>query len=247
MKKQIISFIAAATIVMSIPFSAYAHSGRTDSSGGHKDNKNKSGLGYYHYHCGGHPAHLHENGVCPYSNTNSSSSYTFKNENASSVNKAEWIGDKYWTGDSFAKGWTKIGKKTYFFDSYGDKVTDWATDDDGNTYYFGTDGVLRTGWQKIGKSKYYFSSEGIMRTGLRKIDGKTYYFGDDGVMRKGKVKIKSKTYYFDSNGAMKKGWVQIGDYKYYFRNKDGSMVTGKLKIDGIVYEFDKNGRLIEQE
>ena len=56
-----------------------AHSGRTDSRGGHKDNKNKSGLGRYHYHCGGHPAHLHPNGVCPYdgvpaSNTSSSSS-----------------------------------------------------------------------------------------------------------------------------------------------------------------------------
>ena len=22
--------------------------------------------GGYHYHCGGHPAHLHENGICPY-------------------------------------------------------------------------------------------------------------------------------------------------------------------------------------
>lgn len=51
-----------------------AHSGRTDSSGGHRDNKNKSGLGSYHYHCGGHPAHLHTNG-CPYTGvgTNSSS------------------------------------------------------------------------------------------------------------------------------------------------------------------------------
>ena len=45
---------------------AEAHGGRTDSHGGHKDNKNASGLGSYHYHCGGHPAHLHENGVCPY-------------------------------------------------------------------------------------------------------------------------------------------------------------------------------------
>ena len=44
-----------------------AHSGGTDSYGGHKDNKNKSGLGYYHYHCGGNPPHLHKNGVCPYS------------------------------------------------------------------------------------------------------------------------------------------------------------------------------------
>ncbi|MDO5573758.1 MAG: peptidoglycan-binding protein [bacterium] len=43
-----------------------AHSGRTDSSGGHKDNRNKSGLGSYHYHCGGNPAHLHSDGACPY-------------------------------------------------------------------------------------------------------------------------------------------------------------------------------------
>lgn len=57
-----------------ITTNSYSHSGRTDSSGGHKDNKNKSGLGSYHYHCGGHPAHLHTNGVCPYSSNSSSSS-----------------------------------------------------------------------------------------------------------------------------------------------------------------------------
>ena len=43
---------------------AAAHPGRTDANGGHRDNKNKSGLGSYHYHCGSHPAHLHPNGVC---------------------------------------------------------------------------------------------------------------------------------------------------------------------------------------
>ena len=46
-----------------------SHPGRTDSNGGHRDNKNKSGLGSYHYHCGGYPAHLHRNGVCPYKST----------------------------------------------------------------------------------------------------------------------------------------------------------------------------------
>lgn len=59
------------------PLITEAHSGRTDSRGGHKDNKNKSGLGYYHYHCGGNPPHLHKDGVCPYakaSNPNSSPS-----------------------------------------------------------------------------------------------------------------------------------------------------------------------------
>jgi len=56
-----------------MPLSTLAHSGRTDSSGGHRDNKNASGLGSYHYHCGGYPAHLHKNGVCPYKSGGSGS------------------------------------------------------------------------------------------------------------------------------------------------------------------------------
>ena len=56
-------------ILLSVMLSAgsvYAHPGKTDANGGHHDYKNKSGLGPYHYHCGGYPAHLHPNGVCPY-------------------------------------------------------------------------------------------------------------------------------------------------------------------------------------
>ena len=52
----------------------FAHSGRTDGNGGHRDNRNASGLGPYHYHCGGYPAHLHTGGVCPYSSGAASSS-----------------------------------------------------------------------------------------------------------------------------------------------------------------------------
>jgi uncharacterized protein YjdB len=52
-------------MVLTVTLNAYAHSGRTDSSGGHKDNRNASGLGGYHYHHGMGP-HLHPNGVCPY-------------------------------------------------------------------------------------------------------------------------------------------------------------------------------------
>ena len=54
-------------VILLLPCQVMAHSGRTDANGGHKDNQNKSGLGGYHYHCGGHPAHLHPDGVCPYS------------------------------------------------------------------------------------------------------------------------------------------------------------------------------------
>lgn len=53
--------------LLGCPINVEAHSGRTDANGGHRDNKNTSGLGYYHYHCGGYPAHLHSNGTCPYS------------------------------------------------------------------------------------------------------------------------------------------------------------------------------------
>lgn len=73
-KGKIISILLIVLSVISIGITTYAHSGRTDSSGGHRDNKNKSGLGSYHYHCGGHPAHLHTNGVCPYSSSSSSKS-----------------------------------------------------------------------------------------------------------------------------------------------------------------------------
>lgn len=69
MKKSVYRIIAAILsffIVLNMSITAFAHSGRTDSSGGHNDNKNKSGLGGYHYHCGGYPAHLHTSGYCPY-------------------------------------------------------------------------------------------------------------------------------------------------------------------------------------
>ena len=76
MKKYIKKIVSALIIILSllsIQISVYSHSGRTDANGGHKDNQNKSGLGSYHYHCGGYPAHLHPNGVCPYSSSSQSS------------------------------------------------------------------------------------------------------------------------------------------------------------------------------
>ena len=68
--RKIQVIILSICLSLSTSFSmAGAHSGRTDAMGGHHDYQNKSGLGSYHYHCGGHPAHLHKNGQCPYSTT----------------------------------------------------------------------------------------------------------------------------------------------------------------------------------
>lgn len=65
-KFRVIALILALMLIASS--SALAHSGRTDASGGHRDNRNVSGLGSYHYHHGYGP-HLHTNGVCPYDST----------------------------------------------------------------------------------------------------------------------------------------------------------------------------------
>lgn len=87
--------IGLALALAVLPACAFAHSGRTDSRGGHKDNKNKSGLGSYHFHCGGFPAHLHPGGVCPYSSNGTSSraksSSSSSSASASSVQDVEAI------------------------------------------------------------------------------------------------------------------------------------------------------------
>lgn len=74
-KKRVLLVSMILLVSLAFVFSVFAHSGRTDSNGGHRDNNNSSGLGSYHYHCGGYPAHLHKNGYCPYTSY-SSSGYT---------------------------------------------------------------------------------------------------------------------------------------------------------------------------
>ena len=95
MKKLVASSLAimmlgtSSSYLPTAPFqtTVEAHSGRTDSNGGHRDNKNVSGLGYYHYHCGGYPAHLHKNGVCPYTSSSAQSSSSSSTTTSSSTIK----------------------------------------------------------------------------------------------------------------------------------------------------------------
>ena len=75
MKKKFTTIACICLCILIFPLSTYAHSGRTDSSGGHHDYKNVSGLGSYHYHHG-YPAHLHPGGVCPYGGGASVPTYT---------------------------------------------------------------------------------------------------------------------------------------------------------------------------
>lgn len=86
--KRMATLGLAITLLLT-PATTLGHGGRTDSSGGHRDNKNKSGLGAYHYHCGGHPAHLHKNGVCPYSSKASTKKTTTSSKKSSTTISAD--------------------------------------------------------------------------------------------------------------------------------------------------------------
>lgn len=59
-KNVITIFLVLLTLIFS-SICCYAHSGNTDSNGGHYNQS----TGEYHYHHG-YPAHQHPNGVCPY-------------------------------------------------------------------------------------------------------------------------------------------------------------------------------------
>ena len=59
--KTIFILLFCITFIFIFSITAYPHSGRTDSYGGHNDTIN----GGYHYHHG-YPAHDHPDGKCPY-------------------------------------------------------------------------------------------------------------------------------------------------------------------------------------
>lgn len=107
LKKLCTLFLAMALVIAQIGIVS-AHSGRTDSQGGHRDNKNASGLGYYHYHCGGYSPHLHPNDVCPYS-SNSSNSSTVKKKTGTK----KTVTSKYYKKSTVKKVQLRLIKRGY--------------------------------------------------------------------------------------------------------------------------------------
>ena len=102
--KKIGSVVIIILAIISIQMNVYSHSGRTDANGGHKDNQNKSGLGSYHYHCGGHPAHLHPNGVCPYSASSQSGTSSSSSGSGSGSSSRTSSGSSSGSGSGSSSG-----------------------------------------------------------------------------------------------------------------------------------------------
>ena len=92
MKKYIFT-VALFSFVALFCFNVFAHSGGTDSKGGHYDYSD----GSYHFHHG-RPAHYHPNGECPYiqenkdSQTNSNQKMGFWGTLIASIFIGGWFG-----------------------------------------------------------------------------------------------------------------------------------------------------------
>lgn len=112
-KKVLLTITLLLLISLACVFNVFAHKGRTNGDGGHRDFNNVSGLGSYHYHCGGYPAHLHTNGDCPYTSYSSSGS-SYKSSILESARKAATVyddgyDDGYENGynDGYEEGYNK--------------------------------------------------------------------------------------------------------------------------------------------
>lgn len=130
MLKKIVTVVLIMAVLFSPSFvdtnplliTAEAHQGRTDSSGGHRDTKNKSGLGSYHYHCGGNPAHLHTDGVCPYNNSSSDTASGTKTQSGSGTS------NQTTAQSSVPDNISLVFNATYYADNNSDMKQAYGTD-----------------------------------------------------------------------------------------------------------------------
>ena len=95
-------------------------------------------------------------------------------------------------------GWISYRRGTYYVDPFTGLHRGWLEQDgrryyflpfmytglqtiDGEVYYFGYNGVMRTGWVTTYNGTRYFRPDGTMVTGTQTIDGVTYRFDEDGL------------------------------------------------------------------
>ena len=140
------------------------------------------------------------------------------------------------------------GRAVYYHGSNGASSlkTGWQTIN-GNTYFFGTNGVCYDGWFTVGGKAYYSTPMTGVITGWESVDGDwLYHFGTDGALLE--------------TVAKNNGWVYKGNAWYYFRNgslydrtlltldnKTYLMMNGKLVTNGTYngYYADANGVVVK--
>ena len=154
-----------------------------------------------------------------------------------------------------ARGWTKIGDYTYYFEDYGYNPcmkyggSCWVND---YYYVFTKGGILKQGggWvtytetytDGTKQTNYYYTTKtGKVYTGWKEIGGNKYYFSPyGGEMYTGIRTINDRQYYFTEKGVLKTGWIKhSGDgwSEYYCATKTGILLRGWQTIGGKKYYF----------
>lgn len=138
--------------------------------------------------------------------------------------------------------WKTTESGVKWTDSNGNYVkSKWLTMKNGNKYYIKSNGYRATGLlsMKVKGKKvyYYFNKDGVMQTGWQKIGNKYYYFQKSGkAVTSAKVKIGSYSYQFSSTG--------VWNGKVWNGKKDVTSKVDISKLTGIksaAKETNKNG------
>ena len=130
---------------------------------------------------------------------------------------------------------------------------------DGKKYYANSNGILQSGWIKIGTDWHYFDAasnfcelESETKDGYlySLANGNTSYFTNKTTLLKNAwVTHAGHRYYFDENGFAVKGWHEDGNYWYYAETPEtatkdspiGNVVKGVKKIGEKFYGFHATG------
>ncbi len=165
-----------------------------------------------------------------------------------------------------AAGWTEVGGNWYYYDSYGDPLTDTWKKSGNDWYYLNSDGI-RAYSEQI--DEYYVNEEGKRVTyQWVTIENEDYwneddapeflhyYYGKDGkALTSTWASINGSWYYFNEDSIMETGSIQVDGYNYYL-GEDGSRKTGWVLLEEETddpedleawYYFDGNGRRVENE
>lgn len=142
-------------------------------------------------------------------------------------------------------GWIEYLGKRYYCDAVSGKLSG-MHEIDGNTYIFGQQGIMQTGFVAYGNFMYYCDDDGVVQYGDDKktpvLIGDTYYIiSPKGYVLRGWHTVNGIRVYYDYETAEPLwGWIDYLGNKYYTDSEIGKY-TGEQLIDNHPYVFGENG------
>lgn len=161
--------------------------------------------------------------------------------NSSGEKQSDWQSFNGWTlyadpsdNGAVATGIREIGGKTYLFDSNGVQYTGSGTPVVNGKKYFVQNGIVKSGWQKLGNWTMYFDPTTYQAvTGKRVIDGIEHLFDSNGIMK-----------YNSGAKYTKNGWAFIDD------DENGNLALGSEAIitdNGVLMQMNSGSTVFNKD